>query len=129
MPTPLTAQAFGFRIGLMQLPEEYVAAPVVIDFTNDTVFTKDFEQEAANLRVPFIQGVYIDNSADANALTLSLDGAPGQVVKVKGNTQGFYPLIAPQGPLRITVTSTQAAVKKTLIFLSMPIMPFQWATA
>lgn len=128
MTTPVQAQTFGKKVGLMMPPEDYVAASVVIDFTNDSVFTKDLVQEQANLRVPYIQAVYIDNSADANALTLAFDGTDFSI-KVKGNTQGVYPLIVPEGPPRFTVTSTQGAVKKTLIFLSMPVPFFQWPTA
>lgn len=129
MTTPIKDQAQGFRIGLMLQPEENVAMPVVVDFTNESVFTKDFQQEQANLRIPFIQTVYIDNSVDANPLTLAFDGLPGQSITVKGRTQGYYPVVQQEGIPRITITSTQGAVKKQLIFLSVIVPPMQWATA
>lgn len=128
MSTSILPQGQGFRVGLMQQPAENVAMPVVVDFTADSVFTKDFQQEQANLKIPFFQTVYIDNSADANPLTLAFDGLPGQSITVKGRTQGYYPVITQEGIPHVTITSTQGAVKKQLIFLSVIVPPMQWAT-
>ncbi len=131
MSTPVQKKSDGYKIGLMELPSNYIALPVDFDFTTDAaqVLTKDFVSEEQNLKIPFIQGVFIDNSGDANALTLAVDGLPGHSITVKGHTQGFYPLICGDGPTRITVTSTGSAAVKRIIFLSMPVMPCQWATA
>lgn len=131
MPTPVVTQGTAFKTGLMTEPSEPVALLVPFNFALDAaqVLTKDFLQEEAAQKIPYIQCVYIDNSGDANALTLAINGGDQQSITVKGRTQGYYPIAFPEGPCTITVTSTGSAIIKNILFLSMIVPPAQWATA
>lgn len=130
MSTAILAQSQAFKTPVMALPEEPVAMPVIFDFTTDPAqtLTKDLAQELAALKIPFVQCVFIDNSDDAIALTLEFNDGLFEIT-VKGNTQGFYPVVVAEGVVRITAISTASAVKKTIILLSMMVPPIQWATA
>lgn len=132
MTTPIKTQAQAFKIGLMEFPIEYIAMPVIFDFTTDPAqtLTKDFVQEMQQGKIGIIQAVYIDNSADAIALSLTIlnSGIP-QTIIVKGNTQGVYPIMQQEGPFAVQVISIASVAKKTLIFLSMPAPFVSWATA
>ena len=131
MATPVLGVQVGFRVGLMTMPEEMVAMPIAFDFANDAsqILTKEFEQEFTELKIPYIQSVYIDNSLDADALTLAVNGGTQQSITVKGHTQGYYPLALAQGNSSITVSSTGSTETKQLIFFSMIVPPCSWATA
>jgi hypothetical protein len=130
MSTSLLPQGQGFKTPLMSLPEEPIFMPYSFDFTKDAaqIVTKDFVQEMQALKIPFVQSIYIDNSGDANPMTLAFNDGTFSIT-VKGRTQGFYPLCVAEGPLRVTATSTGAAIAKTVIFLSMMVPPINWATA
>jgi hypothetical protein len=129
MPTPNASQAQAFKSPIMSLPEEPVYVPITFDFTTDAaqVVTKEFAQEFQNLKIPFIQCAYIDNSGDANALTLSFNDGLFSVT-VKGRTQGWYAVCVAEGIMRVTATSTASAIKKNVIFTSMMVPPQVWAT-
>lgn len=129
MSTPNTNFGAAFKVTAMQVPEEPNVIPVLFDFSTDAAqtITKDFVREQQDMRIPFIQMVYIDNSGDANPLTITFEGVAYSVT-AKARTQGFYPLLIPEGPVRCTVTSTASAIKKLVVFMSMMVPPQVWAT-
>lgn len=129
MPTPNTAPGAPFKVSAMQVPEEPNVIPVVFDFATDAAqtLTKDLVREQQDLRIPFVQMVYIDNSGDANPLTMTFEGMAFSVT-AKARTQGYYPLLIPEGPVRCTVVSPASAIKKLVVFMSMMVPPQVWAT-
>jgi hypothetical protein len=131
MPTPILTQSQGFKSPMMSVPEQpnYLELQLTFNAGNpDASLTKDFAQELANLRIDFIQCIYIDNSADANALTLSFNDGIFSIT-VKGHTQGWYPVAVPEGIVRMTATNGAAAtVNKNIILSSVMVPPCNWAT-
>lgn len=115
------------RTGLGTSPIENVAIEIPCNFNLDSVLTKDFTRELQAEKIPYLQSVYIDNSANANPLTLAIQGTAYSIT-VKAHTQGWYPLSPAQGPLNVTISSTQAAVVPVLTFTSFMVPYVNWAT-
>lgn len=101
--------------------------PVSLDFTTETVFALDMSQQIRRKFISLIQSVFIDNQYNDNPLVVTI-GITGQVIKAKGRTQGYYPVLAPP---EFTCTFSCAGVgdSPTVVYLmNMPIAPGQWAT-
>jgi hypothetical protein len=77
-------------------------------------------------QLKFIQTLYIDNADNGGALTITV-GQSQQRVKWKPNTQGYLPLLVPNGA-RITFATPAAAVNVPIIFINVPMAPIQWTT-
>lgn len=74
--------------------------------------------------ISFARMVYIDNSANTNAVTLLFGG---QNITVKGNTQGWYPTVS-ERPIQYTISSAAATGVTMIFFANYDTHPFQWAT-
>ena len=117
----------GFQIWNGLAPEGGpVCMPVDFDFSSVANQQVDLFLEEANKQIDFVQSVYIDNADNAAAFTLTVSGT-GQRIRVKANTQGWYPLLSGD-QTRVNVSSTVAAVKVTVIFCNVPMPTAQWAT-
>jgi hypothetical protein len=90
------------------------ALPVTLDFTNSANWNDDLSPEMQQSQIESIQAIYVDNSQNANPLTLVFAGY--QTLFVKPGKQGIYPIIA-QGSLQYTATTT-VGVKVPVIFLN-----------
>lgn len=78
--------------------------------------------------IDFIQGVWIDNGDNANPLTFVVGGT-GQRITVKKNHQGYYPLLAVQGPFTFVIATTLAGTLLVpVIFYNVQINPANWDT-
>jgi hypothetical protein len=101
---------------------------VTLDFTTGNVVSGDLVQEQMIGTIDYVQSIWIDNSQNTKVLTITFPGL-GQSITVKANTQGLYPVIAQQGPIRWTATSVGAAVVVPVIMMNVPQQSYsQWAT-
>lgn len=114
-PMPNTQKPVSGPIGL----------PITLDFTGITTQDIDLALELQSGTIDYVQSVYIDNSANANALTLTFGGAQYKIV-CKANFQGIFPVIAPVGIVRFTAAC--AGNPKIPIILFNTVVPyFLWA--
>jgi hypothetical protein len=120
-------------VGFGVVPEESNVLPVLVDIAGanpETTFTFDFLREEQDLKIPTIQTIYIDASAQANPVTLTWQIA-GQnfAIAVKGHTQGTYPCPIPSGAspkFTLTATANDGACK---LWFFAALLPFSnWAT-
>lgn len=88
-----------------------------------SAYTVDLSQNQNLAQVAFIQGVYVDNSNNSQAL-LILCASTNQVVQVPANNQGYFPLLAGEVP-KFAVSSTGTATVP-LYFYNVPIAPTLW---
>ena len=88
-------------------------------------FSDDLTIETENGTISNVQAVYIDNSYSGSGIfSLSLDS--GQVITVKANTQGYFPIFT-HAQVRYTAQTAGTSTVK-LTFLNFPLDPSQWAT-
>ena len=67
-------------------------APKVLNFVGAETFTLDFSSYINSGVIDGIQGLYIDNSANANKLTISVPDT-SQNISFPANAQGYVPII------------------------------------
>lgn len=100
---------------------------IQLNFTVAASITDDLTQEEALQHLDMVQSVYIDNSANAAAFTLSLFQAQYGIT-VKAHTQGWYPFIA-DTPTKYSASTTPAAgLIVGLNFSNVAIEPCNWTT-
>lgn len=98
-----------------------------LDFSNNASILLDGTQIVQQGKIEYIQGVYIDNSSNANPLSLTMS-TTGQVITAKAHTQGYYSLMVPDPP-QITAQTTQTAnLVIPMFFYNVPIQPQVWST-
>ena len=103
------------------------ALPFVLKFATLalTQITQDFYIEQAVGSLEFIQSAFIDNSQNAQALSIRFP-ALGQVLVIKNQTQGYYPIFLPNGRFSLTAVST-GNVDVPVIFSNIFINPSVWS--
>lgn len=111
----------------MEATEGPVGIPVNLDFTGGDISNGDFALEQSSNVITFVQALWIDNSLNTKLLSISFSGT-NQILKVKANTQGYYPIMPFQGTFRWNATSVGAAVIVPVIFVNVAIGAMQWAT-
>jgi hypothetical protein len=129
MTTAIQVQAIPRKITLGAHPEQGPAlAELIINFNTDTQFIKEFFQEQASMEIDFIQSIYIDNSASANAVTIAVLDTLYSIT-VKSHTQGWYPLPVQEGKARISFTRAATENTNLNLIFSNSMMPYvNWAT-
>lgn len=129
MTTPVTQQLTPYRVPLGEVPEQgSVAADFSLNFNNDNVFIKETFQEQSKLEIDFVQSIYIDNSASATALTVSIQGTLYSIT-VKAHTQGWYPIIIPAGKATLIFSKAMTEASIVNITLLNSMLPYvNWAT-
>lgn len=103
-----------------------VGIPVLLALAAVAQVSGDFVLEQTAGAIGFVQSVYIDNSGNADALTLTFPGT-GQNITVKGHTQGYYPIIPCTGSFS-WVAQSAGAVNVPVIFMNEKFEAAQWAT-
>lgn len=98
--------------------------PINVDFTAVSQLTIDGTQVVNQGKIEYLQGVYIDNSANLNPLSLTMS-TTGQVITAKKQTQGYYPILVPNPP-QIIAATTQGIIIP-LFFYNIPISPCVWS--
>lgn len=119
----------GIPIYNAQVPlEGPKAIPLVLDFTSVADATLDGKPLLDATKISMVQTIYIDTSATDNAVSVTV-GNSGQVVKVKGRTQGYYPVFAPN-PFSFGFHSggTGDGDLVPIYLLNFPVSPAQWVT-
>lgn len=105
-----------------------VGVSLNLDFTAGNQASGDFGQEMASGVIDYVQSVYIDNSGNTKALSITFGGTL-QNITVKPNTQGYYPVVPANGTFSWVAVSTGANVKVPVIFMNVKIpTASQWAT-
>lgn len=108
-------------------PGDPACLRVLLDFTVDTIIAFDLMQQVAANEIGFVQFAYIDNGANAAALTL-VSKVLEQTIKVKANTQGWYPILAADPPQFVITTTPALALIIPIFFVNVAMPAFQWST-
>lgn len=101
------------------------AIPVNFDFTTATSYTFDFSQVIAQKKLSFVQTLYIDNSANAQPLTLVIQGT-NQTIIAPPASQGYYAALI-TGIAKVTIGTTGNVVVP-IEFLNFVVAPVVWGT-
>lgn len=99
--------------------------PISLDFTGQASYAIDLVQEVEANIINMVQAIYVDNSANANALTIIFDQTNQRIV-VPATAQGIWPVITPKEAPRFVASTTQAAVVVNLLLLNVPMPLTQW---
>lgn len=95
-----------------------------IDFGTNPVYSLDYSNQMKQGRMSMVQTVFIDNSQNDAAVTVTM--STGQQIVAKGRTQGYYSCLV-QDPFRVAFESPGGA-KVSFIFLNFQLQPAQWLT-
>lgn len=100
--------------------------PLLLDFGAFTEYDVDCSQLTQQSQISMIQTIFVDTSNNAAAMVIAVDpNGINQVIVANGNTQGYYPILAPN-PLLITFSSTSGVVQKVQL-INAPIAGSVWA--
>ncbi len=98
------------------------AIHVTIDFSLGTTFNLDIQQVQALGQFDAAQTLYIDNSGNANVLTVLL-GLTLQTIKIPANAQAYIPILQPNPPVfKISTTGAPIVDVQILNFFVPPII-------
>lgn len=86
----------------------------------------DLQEEMLTAQLEFVQTLYLDNAANANGLTVVV-GATQQIIKIKANTQGYFPVLAPE-TAGFQFLTTAAAISVPVHFINVPMPAYSWLT-
>lgn len=124
----MSAVSLGNRFGVNNviIPKGGPATiPCELNFTNTARIVIDGEQVVANGRIEFLQGVYIDNADNLDALTLTVQ-TTGQRLICPPRSQGYFSILAPNPP-RIVAETPQGGTKIIDVwFYNVPIQAQVW---
>lgn len=102
------------------------SVPIILVLQNGIPISDDLALEGMLNAINNVQCVFIDNSANAAIFTLTFPDT-GYLIKVKGNTQGFYPVICLEQVRYQALLAAAGTVR--LAFLN-ALVPFaQWLSA
>jgi len=108
-------------------PEGPKSIPVLLDFVNYNVQTLDLLLVEQTGFISMLQTIYIDAKDTDASITVTV-GVTGQAIRVKGRTQGFYPLLCPKGKITLAFDGTGANALIPVQLLNSPIPAAQWVT-
>jgi hypothetical protein len=101
-----------------------VIGPFLYDFSQAQTYAQNLRAQMENLSLmSFAMAAYIDNSQNSNIVTLNF---AGQVITVRGGTQGWYPVIS-QRPIQFTISCAAASGVTNLFFSNFHVPGFQWS--
>ncbi len=113
-------------LGNATIPDEGPKClPFALDFSAQPSYAIDLQSLQSRNFLSVIQSVFIDNSANPQAVTMAIDGTQ-QRVTAKAYTQGYYTVLIPNPP-RFTVSSAGAVVVR-LQCLNVPVAGAVWST-
>lgn len=101
------------------------AVPTLVDFSNAAEVILDGQAIVSQGKIEYLQGVYIDNSANLNPLTLIMS-VTNQRVTCPPQSQGYFSILCPDPP-QMTANTTQANIQIPMIFYNVPIQPAVWS--
>lgn len=98
-----------------------------LPFAAQNPITIDLTYEQQSDRIEYVQAIYIDNSANPSALTITLRSTQ-QVIIIPPFNQAYMPVLASKDNCKIEF-STVGGATVPIHFLSMPIAPEIWSVA
>ena len=101
--------------------------PANVDFSNAAQVLLDGTQIVTQGKIEYLQGVFVDNSANVNNLSLSMS-TTGQVIIVPAKSQGYFSIMCPDPP-QIVASTVQANIVIPMFFYNVPIQPAVWSVA
>ncbi len=108
------------------IPEEGPKTiPFVFDFSQQATYPADLQNLQGRNFFSAAQSVFIDNSLNAAAVSITFDGTQ-QKVTAKPYTQGYYTVLCPN-PIRFLAASTGAVVVRVYL-LNVPVAGAVWST-
>jgi hypothetical protein len=102
--------------------------PTFVDFSAVASVLLDGNQIVQQGRIEYLQGVFIDNSANANKLTLIMSTTQQQII-APAKSQGYYSIMVPDPPQIQALTTQVNGLVIPLFFYNVPIQPAVWSVA
>ena len=112
--------------GQMVAPEGPRSIPLLLDFTQTTDYEVNLQNQQARAFISMVQAVFVDNSANASPLTVTMPDS-GQSIIVAPGHQGYYNVICPN-PARISF-STTGDISLAVFLLNYPVTNADWPTS
>lgn len=106
-------------------PEGPVVVPVELDFSALGDYEIDGYAIIASGKLSYIQCLYIDNSDNANPLTVIASYTKQRII-APANSQGYYPIFLGNPPHCKVSTVAAAGLKVKIYFANVPLMAMQW---
>jgi hypothetical protein len=102
------------------------AIPITLDFTGAdiTQYIFDYQNMQSRGFMSMVQTVYVDNSANSNALVITVGGT-GQQIQAPPNTQGYYPVLC-SNPIRFVFSSPANSSLVTVQLINVAISGQVW---
>lgn len=100
--------------------------PTFVDFSNAASVLLDGQAIVSQGKIEYLQGVFIDNSANVNKLSLTMS-TTNQTIIAPAKSQGYYTIMVPDPP-QIVAATVQANIIIPLFFYNVPIQPAVWST-
>lgn len=108
-----------------QLPKEGPrGVPFSFDWTVGNTYEVNLINFQAKAQISIVQGAWIDNSANANPVTIR-NNATQQSVTCLGGWQGYFPILA-VNPVDLFISGGISASITQVIFYNVPIAPSAW---
>lgn len=100
--------------------------PANVDFSVNGSVLLDGSLIVSQGKIEYFQGVFIDNSQNANPLILTMS-TTNQAIIAKAKTQGYYAIMVPDPPQIIASTTIVNGLIIPLFFYNVPIQPAVWS--
>jgi hypothetical protein len=102
------------------------ALPISFDFGVTSPQATDLVQEIEANIINMVQSIYVDNSLNANILTIVFDQTNQKIV-IPATAQGIWPVITPKDAPRLVLSTTPAGgCVVNIILLNVPMPLTQW---
>jgi len=92
--------------------------------SQNTSFSIDLTLSQTQQYMSLVQGLFVDNSLNADIVEISIGGNTGQNIKFPAGGQGYIPILASK-PTSFVVTS-EGGVNVLFIFLNVPVPAIIW---
>lgn len=99
------------------------AIPIILDFSVDTEFQLDYSNVQAQGRFELLQGLFVDNSNNGSALTITIEGTAQRLI-VPATSQAYLPVLC-QNPVKLSFDSAGGVSVKAYL-LNFPVAPAVW---
>lgn len=101
---------------------------VNVDFSTSADVLLDGTQIVTQGKIEYLQGVFVDNSANLNNLTLTMS-TTGQQLIVPKKSQGYFAIMVPDPPQINAHTTILNGLVIPMFFYNVPIQPMVWSVA
>jgi hypothetical protein len=100
--------------------------PINVDFTVVASVNLDGQSIVSQGKIEYLQGVFIDNSANINNVSLTMS-TTNQVIICPKKSQGYFSIMVPDPP--VIVAATPIGIIIPMFFYNVPIQPAVWSVA